>query len=94
MCVHIRLGVGFKMLWFFDRADESLTLETRYESGTSEFVFIARFSDGRERIERFGDPEAFGIWLQAFERHLAEENWSNRGQPIILPHGWQNGPAR
>ena len=56
------------MLWFFDRADESLTLETRYESGTSEFVFIARFPDGRERTERFGDPEAFGIWLKAFER--------------------------
>lgn len=82
------------MLWFFDRADESLTIETRYESRTSEFVFIARFPDGRERTERFSDPEAFGIWLEAFERHLAAENWTNPGHPIILPHGWQNRPAR
>jgi hypothetical protein len=82
------------MLWFFDRADQSPTIETRYESGTSEFVFIARFPDGREWTEPFSDPEAFGIWLPAFKRYLAAENWSNRGQPIVLPHGSQNRPAR
>jgi hypothetical protein len=82
------------MLWFFDRADESLTIETRYESGTSEFVFIARFPDGRERIERFTNPEAFGACLQALERQLAEEHWSNRGKPIILPHRCQDRPAQ
>jgi len=82
------------MLWFFDRADESLTIETQYESGPSEFVFIARFPDGRERTERFIDPEACALWRQALERQLAKENWSNRGQPILFPHGWQDRPAR
>ena len=82
------------MLWFSDRADESLSIETRYESGASAFVFIARFPHRRERTERFVDPEAFAIWLEAFERQLAQENWSDRGRPIILPHGWQERPER
>lgn len=74
------------MLWYFDRAGESLTIETRYESGTSEFVFSARYPDGHIRTERFRDPEAFAVWLQAFERQLTVERWSNRGQPIVFPH--------
>lgn len=82
------------MLWFFDRADESLTVEARYEGGTSEFVFIARCRDGRERTKRFRDAEAFAFWLQAFEQHLTAEHWSNRGQPTVLPHGWRDRSER
>jgi hypothetical protein len=82
------------MLWFFDRAGESLSVETRYDSGTSEFIFIVAFPDGRERIERFTNAESFSVCLRAFERQLAQENWVNRGAPTILPSGWKDGPAR
>jgi hypothetical protein len=82
------------MLWFFDRAAESLSIETRYDSGTSEFIFIVLFPDGRERTERFADAESFGVWLRAFERHLAGENWTNRGGPVMLPSGWKDDPTR
>ena len=41
------------MLWFFDREDESLRLETRYDNDRSEFVAVVRYPDGRERSERF-----------------------------------------
>ena len=43
------------MLWFLERDDESLKLETRYDNDTSEFVVIVRHLDGRERTEQFTD---------------------------------------
>ena len=36
------------MLWFFERDDESLKLETRCDNDTSESVVIVRHPDGRE----------------------------------------------
>jgi hypothetical protein len=82
------------MLWFFDRADESLSVETRYDRGTSEFVLIVLFPDGHTQTERFTDADAFRFWLRAFERHLAAKNWTSRGGPIVLQSGWKNGPAQ
>ena len=36
------------MLWFFDREDESLRIETRYDNERSEFVAIVTYPDGSE----------------------------------------------
>ena len=33
------------MVWFFDRDEESLRLETRYNNDSSEFVAIIRYSE-------------------------------------------------
>ena len=52
------------MLWFFERDDESLKLETRYDNDTSEFVVIVRHPDGREQTERFTDGDEYGAWLE------------------------------
>ena len=78
------------MVWFFDREDESLILETRYDNDTSEFVMIVRHPGGDERTERFANRETFAKWLQAF----AEDQWRGRTGPIILPYGWPNKPLR
>lgn len=45
------------MLWFFERDDEFLKLETRYDNDTSEFVVIVRYPDGHQRSERFPDGD-------------------------------------
>ena len=82
------------MLWFFDREDKSLNLETRYDTDTSEFVVIIRYPGRDERIERFADRETFAKWLQATERYLDEDHWTARTGPIILPYGWPNKPPR
>jgi len=59
------------MLWFFERDDESLKLETRYDNDTSEFVVIVRYPNGHEHSERFTDGDKCRLWLEAFEQNLA-----------------------
>lgn len=78
------------MLWFFDREDESLRLETRYDNDTSEFLAIVNYPDGSQRIERFLTLDDFRQWLDAFDVILREQRWAGRGGPILLPHGWPN----
>jgi len=77
------------MLWFFERDDQSLRLETRYDNDTSEFVVIVRWPDGREQTERFSELEACRAWLAAFDNALESERWTPNG-PVILPYGWPN----
>ena len=78
------------MLWFFERDDESLELETRYDNETSEYVAIVRRPDGREQTERFADGSKYGAWLETFERNLERQQWVRHGGPVIMPDGWPN----
>ena len=45
------------MIWLFEREEESLTLESRYDNDTAEFVAVVRFPNGRQKMERFKDKE-------------------------------------
>ena len=77
------------MLWFFERDDETLRLETRYDNDMSEFVVIVRYPDGHQRTERFSDLDEFGEWIEAFEGNLEHQRWTRPSHgPIILPDGW------
>jgi hypothetical protein len=77
------------MVWLFERSDESLKLETRYDNHTSEFVAIIHYPDGHEHIERFIDIDAFRSWLLAFEGNLETQRWAlHAGGPVFLPDGW------
>jgi hypothetical protein len=82
------------MLWFFERDDESLKLETLYDNHTSEFVVIVRYPDGREQTERFTDGDTYGVWLEMFERNLEHQRWTRQGGPMIMPEGWPNKPLK
>ena len=77
------------MLWFFERDDESLRLETRYDNDASEYVAIVRHPDGRKDTYRFAAAEAFRSWLLGFEESLRDEYWVSQSQPVILPDGWR-----
>ena len=79
------------MLWF-DRDDESLRLETRYDNDTSEFVAIVHYPDGQTQQKRFVDGDEFRLWLETFERNLDVQHWTGRSGPIILPYGWPDKP--
>jgi len=61
------------MVWFFDRAAESLRLETRFDNDTREFVGVVRYPNGQGLERRFRSGEEFRNWLQAFEAALAGE---------------------
>ena len=77
------------MLWLFERDEESLKLETRYDNDRSEFMAFIRYPDGHEHTERFSDAEAFRSWLVAFEGDLETQRWTLHGSgPVFLPHGW------
>jgi hypothetical protein len=76
------------LLWFFDRHNQHLHVETRYDNATSEYVLMLRWPDGREDIERFLDREAYRQRLLALESRLETEQWVRHGPPIIVPDGW------
>lgn len=76
------------MLWFFDRDDQHLRLETRYDNDTSEFVLIVNWPDDREETERFTDREAYRPRLVALETRFETERWVRGGPPLILLDGW------
>ena len=80
------------MVWFFERDQKSLRLETRYDNDASEFVVMVRYPDGREHSERFTDGDVCRRWLEAFEQNLAVQQWIERSGPIILPYGWPDRP--
>src|SRR5215204_4695520 len=57
------------MLWFFDRDDQKVEVETRFDNNTLDYVLIIRWPDGREETERYADSESFSTRVFA----LAEQ---------------------
>ena len=77
------------MIWLFEREDEVLRIETRYDNDTSEFVAIVHYPDAQQMTKRFTDGDAYGRWLEQFEQSLAEGDWSRHASgPVILRDGW------
>jgi hypothetical protein len=77
------------MLWMFERGEDSLRLETRYDNDVSEFVLVMHRTDGRQHIERFKEESAFRGRLEALERQLDAERWQAVGSPVLLREGWR-----
>ena len=79
------------MIWLFERDDESLRIETRFDNDTSEYVAIVHYPDGQQLTKRFDDADAYGTWLEQFEQSLEAGDWArNKGGPVFLPDGWPN----
>ncbi len=77
------------MIWLFEREDEVLRIETRYDNETSEFVAIVHYPDAQQMTKRFMDGGTFGQWLAHFEQSLEEGDWArDRSGPVILRDGW------
>ena len=80
------------MIWLYERDNESIRLETRYDNDTREYVVVVHYPDGRQLTERFPNPEACREWLLSLENNLDAEDWVRRGPPMILPDGWPKPP--
>ncbi len=80
------------MVWFYKRASASLSVETRYDNETSEYVAVVVHPDGRQQTERFLTREAFREWLMALEQQLQHEQWMSDGPVHVLPDGWPDKP--
>jgi len=77
-----------EMVWFFERNDEFLRVETRYDRDTAEFVLITHAPDGGEQTERFTDAVTFRLRLEALECQLEATHWTQHG-PLFLHDGWR-----
>lgn len=47
------------MVWFYQRDQVSLSVETRYDNKTAEYVAIVVRPDGRQQTERFPSERRF-----------------------------------
>ena len=75
------------MLWFYERDQCALTLETRYDAVAAQFVVRVRWPDGREQTQRFPDLQTLDGWLVAFGGLLETERW-RQSKTVVLPYGW------
>jgi len=76
------------MLWIYERSNEILRIETRFDNATNEYVLITRRVDGTEQVERFPDAPSFQTRLDSLERQLEAEEWRNRSV-TALHDGWK-----
>ena len=76
------------MLWFFDRGNEVLEIETRYDNATSEYVLELRAPTVPPTVERFQTAGDFQRRLIEIEEGLGGQRWRRTGPPLILPDGW------
>ena len=76
------------MIWFYERDHLRLSVETRYDNETAEYVAELCHPDGRQETKRFDKREVFREWLVTMEQHLAAERWRPDRPPHILPDGW------
>jgi hypothetical protein len=80
------------MVWFFERDNEQIEVETRFDNTTREYVVIVRRADQQEEATRFRDADSLRIRLVKLTRELEEEDWLTSGPPVILPDGWPDKP--
>ena len=76
------------MLWFYRRDDELITVETRVDNTTREYILVMQTADHQQTIERFKDLTAFNERLLQAEQKLARDRWSQSGPPVVLLDGW------
>ncbi len=79
------------MIWAFARADEVLRLETRRDNRDGAYVLVISWTDRPPQTERFSAFKSYQARLLVLERQLADEHWTQLGDPAILPDGWR-GP--
>ncbi len=76
------------MLWFFTREQQSLTVETRYDNVTDEYVATLIGATVAPELVRFKTAEACRLWLAALERNVLADGWNPEGAPHVLPDDW------
>ena len=79
------------MLWFYRRDEDLITVETRFDEATREYVLIMQTDDDKKTEERFKDVVTFKDRLLTAEKKLAGERWTQSGPPVLLLDGWPRG---
>ena len=77
------------MIWLFERAEETLEVETHYEAATGEYLLTVKRPDGSQQTERFLHVATFRDRLERLETMLDREKWVPNGAPSPLHDGWK-----
>ena len=75
-------------MWFFERSDNVLELETRFDNETAEYVVELRVPNIEPQAEPFTTSEDFRKRLIALENGLSGQRWRRIGPPALVPDGW------
>jgi hypothetical protein len=71
------------MLWFFQRGNEYLRVETTHNRKTGTFALTVYRADGVEETETFVDQRAFESRLEALEQQLSAQEWISSGSALL-----------
>jgi hypothetical protein len=80
------------MVWFFERDNEQIEVETRFDNTAREYVVIVRRAEQQDQVTRFRDADSLRTRLVKLTRELEQEDWLTAGPPVILPDGWPDKP--
>ncbi len=81
------------MIWLYEKDDQSLRLETRYDNRTLQYVLIIHKPGGSE-TERYEKLEEFRQRLLTLEKSLQNEEWRRAGPPVLDPEGWPDATPK
>ena len=84
-----RQAAALNMIWLYQRRDQQMRLETRFDNATEEFVLIRHQPDGTQSTERFRTQEEFRTRLRELCAALEAEDWSHNGPPVFMSDGWK-----
>jgi hypothetical protein len=77
------------MIWLYERHEETLRLETRFNNDTQSFELIQYQPDGTQLSEQFPSEDEFRVRLTALSAKLAIEKWQQKGPPLLMNDGWK-----
>lgn len=75
------------MLWIYERSNQTLHVETRFDEINKEYLLILRPLDGTEQVERFPDSASFQVRLSNLEQQLEAEHWETQSA-VAMHDGW------
>jgi hypothetical protein len=76
------------MIWFFERGDQAVTLETRFDRDGNEYVLTIKWPDARALTERYLALDEFRERLAALQHELDSDRWTQRGSPTLIATDW------
>jgi hypothetical protein len=80
------------VLWFYSQDRLAITIETRYDNVTREYVLIVHRSADDRKEERFATLMTFRKRVLEVERQVRAEGWTPDGPPMIVADGWPDKP--
>jgi hypothetical protein len=76
------------MIWFFERGDQAVKLETRFDRDGKDYVLTITWPDARTVTERYPSVDEFRTRVGALQRELDAERWTQRGSPTLITGDW------